>query len=311
MSTGAIIGDMGGDARLFEAMIAAVGGNARLVTLPDDLTVIQVGDLVRLAKARAPDSSECVAIADRFLKAYPSRWIQLWGNHDLAVLGGPSRPSWEPARDVVSSLAARTLQRWWDDGAARFAVAFKQYAGDVLVTHAGLTAQRWLDLSAPDAHTAAARLNEVMERSSPVSALRAGKLVTGVVDVQADCTWAEGNEELCLPWIELGRHRAIAFNQIHGHASPWDWNTDGWWTGTPREIKTRCVVDDSRRQTTTIVGMLASKRPATLRALNWDLEATTPPSPWRPFVTLATSIGDVFPLAGPGHPQTINPEPGA
>lgn len=64
-------------------------------------------------------------------------------------------------------------------------------------------------------------------------------------------TWAEVIEELYGPWLAAGD---AAFTQIHGHASPWNWASDGWWPAATPAVRAATTVDRIRRRTVTRLG---------------------------------------------------------
>lgn len=141
VATIVIVGDIGGQRQVLEKVITELGGDPVTGHLPADLTVVQVGDLVRMQDCPHLDSDGCVAIADRMLHGGPGRWIQLLGNHDTAAIGGPRMPAWGTANPVSPTTLA-TLNRWWHDREADLAVAMTGQDRDSLITHAGLTRAR-------------------------------------------------------------------------------------------------------------------------------------------------------------------------
>jgi hypothetical protein len=68
----AIIGDVGGWTHRLDEAIVSLGGDPDAGTLPEDLTVVQVGDLVN----KGPDSKGALALVDRMLTGSQGRWIQ-------------------------------------------------------------------------------------------------------------------------------------------------------------------------------------------------------------------------------------------
>jgi len=267
----ALLGDIEGKAEVLKELLAEIGCDLAKGLLPPDTVIVQLGDLVRMRRDRGEGGAECVQIVDMLLRSYPDRWLQLWGNHDLAAIGGPRRPSWDDPRHVLSAATLRTLREWWSDGLSRYAAAIRSEKRDLLLSHAGLTAPNWRDLGSPPAAEAAHLLNQRITRKG-LPEVRAGSLVTGRVDPLADCMWAEVNFESYLPWIEMSRRGVhTRFQQVHGHASPWNWATDAWWPRTPQEIRSRCHVDHARRQTVTEVGRLADGEPAIMHSLEWGL----------------------------------------
>src|ERR1700755_2285929 len=78
----AVIGDVGGHLLELEAALASLGATGGDHRLPDDLTVVQVGDLID----RGPDSAGVLDLVDRYLDNQPAQWVQLIGNHEAQYL---------------------------------------------------------------------------------------------------------------------------------------------------------------------------------------------------------------------------------
>ena len=278
----AFIGDIGGHAALFESILGELGCDVRRGTMPRDLVVVQVGDLVSMARRRGEDSNRCFAIADTMLRAHPDQWIQLWGNHEISALGGPRRSMWTGGD--IEAATIEHLERWWNERLARFAFAFDAEDGPWLVTHAGLTHARWLDAGRPNAHAAAQTLNAYRDG---VAQSRAGSLVTGTVDERADVMWAEVVREFYQPWMRSAqRGEAIPFHQLHGHGTPWQWATGTFFEEATPDLRDACIVDAAARRTTTTLGTLASGHPGVAVCVDWVLldMPTQSGVPWRVLV---------------------------
>lgn len=219
--------------------LASIGADPVTGTIPRDVVVVQVGDLVRVADDPL-DSVDCLRVADLFMARSPGQWVQLFGNHELALLGGPRRLNW-PAPSPVEDDCVRVLERWRNERAACLAVA----VGDVFVSHAGLPESSWRLLGCPaSAGLAADLINDQMSRSVD-GTVRGGQL-TGVPFVpSADVTWPEVGWELCLPWLRVG---GAPFSQVHGHNSAWNWALGAWWPGMPAEVVDATVVDHAVRR---------------------------------------------------------------
>jgi hypothetical protein len=267
----AAIGDIGGHRAVLAEAIRSLGGDPDAGSLPEDLVVVQVGDLVH----KGPDSGGAVALAEHMRRSCAGRWVQLVGNHDLAHIGGPL-PA-DCANCVLADETVDTLRAWWRLGLAYLAAAVRTPEGEVLVCHAGLSVGCWELLGAPaTAGAAAVALNATVGRSdSP--AFIAGRLLTGETDPGAGPCWAEVSYEVYLPWVDLG---IMPFQQVHGHAAPWDWARNGFWPDTPDEIKARCRPDHRNRRTTTLLGRLASGAPVIATSIDWRLGTAAPASIW-------------------------------
>jgi hypothetical protein len=276
----AAIGDIGGHSGVLADAIRRVGGDPATGDLPGDLIVVQVGDLVH----RGPDSGGAVRLAERMRTRNPSRWIQLLGNHDLAHIGGPM-PS-DCDRCELAADTVETLRRWWGEGQCFLAAALRTATDETLVTHAGLSVGCWADLGEPTAAVeAAAALNATVGKDdSP--AFRAGRLLDGEPNLSAGPCWAEVSQEIYQPWIARA---AVPFQQLHGHAAPWDWATDAFWPDTPADVRARCHHDATLRRTTTILGTLGSGRTATATSIDWRLGRIPPATSW-PIWSIAAEL---------------------
>jgi hypothetical protein len=133
----AVIGDVGGHGQALREELVRLGADPDTGTLPADLTVIQVGDLVH----RGPDSAGVVGLVDHFLARRPDQWIQLVGNHEAQYLRDPAF-AWGERLDTGT---VATLRRWWGEGRLRVAAAITGDREDYLVTtpaHRGPLARR-------------------------------------------------------------------------------------------------------------------------------------------------------------------------
>lgn len=227
----AVIGDVGGHLDALEEALWSLGADPEAAELPDDLVVCQVGDLVH----RGPDSPGVVGLVDRLMAQNPGRWVQLAGNHEAQYLQ-PPRFKWYEA---LPDETVATLRRWWEDGSMQLAAAFETDgvevrrpggeretvgAGELLVTHAGLTAGLWKRLGAPRTAAEAARLvNEGRhEETSPV--WDSGRMLDSL-NRSAGVVWAEAANEVYDSWR---RAEAVPFHQAHGHSSAMWWGRMRW-----------------------------------------------------------------------------------
>jgi hypothetical protein len=201
-----VIGDVGGHPDQLVAVLERLGPRG---TLPPDVVVVQVGDLVD----RGPDSALVLAIVDGFMRRHPGQWIQLVGNHESQYLPGGTR-FWP---EELSPIDARLLRSWWEDGLMTVAAALRTADGDeLLVTHAGLTVECWQELGEPmTAASAVWLLNELHEK--PDLLFRGNN---GAVDRGAGPLWAEAGWELHEPWLEYySAGGFVPFGQVHGHST--------------------------------------------------------------------------------------------
>ena len=231
----AIIGDGGGWTHRLDATIVSLGGDPDAGTLPEDVTVIQVGDLVD----KGPDSKGAIALVDRMLIGSRGRWIQLLGNHEAGYVGGPT--FW---RDDIQEDSVADLHRWIGSGQVCLAAALDTTElNQVLVTHSGLARQKWEAIGSPDqAVDAAATLNaELLD--DPDAAFRAGEMVEALGEDPVGVVWASPRE-LLSSWDG----HVLPFSQVFGHASPFHWSRQTWDLRLPKRLTDRGTVDMSSRR---------------------------------------------------------------
>ncbi len=212
-----------------------IGADTITGTVPDDLVIVQVGDLVH----RGPDSAGVVGLVDKMMTGSPGHWIQLIGHHEAQEgLGGPE--FWHES--LTETLRAE-LRRWVDSAQARLAVALDTVEyGPVLVTHAGLTRQKWLAIGRPDDPAAtAATLNRELA-VDPGLAFAAGEMLGVKPRLPVGVAWASPRE-LLQSWDM----EPLPFTQVHGHSSPRRWESGTWAPGLPRRTTARASTDERKR----------------------------------------------------------------
>ncbi|GAA5173155.1 hypothetical protein GCM10023321_74110 [Pseudonocardia eucalypti] len=240
----AVIGDVGGHLDELRAELRRLGADAETGRLPDDLTVVQVGDLVH----RGPASAAVIQLVDGYLRTQPAQWVQLVGNHEAQYLREPVF-RWPERLDARS---ARTLRRWWADGLLRVAAWVRDDAGEeFLITHAGLTAEFWRDtLGAPrGAERAATMLNGLIgadDGADNPALFRAGSMLHRRGPVRgAGPLWACTATELLPGWLAT----PLPFSQVHGHDSLFDWRKRRF--RVPGDLARLTVLEDEARHETT------------------------------------------------------------
>lgn len=239
----AIIGDIGGQLQVFRQVLDDLGVDLRALTLPRGLSVIQVGDLVRVTSSSSLDSEGCLGLAHNLMETNGKRWVQLLGNHEAALLGGPRKTDWP---DVEASPdLCDLLEDGWRSGRYALAAAIRSSGDDSLVTHAGLTVAGYTALGTPNsADGAAALLNEDVGRD-PNVVFTGGRMTDPDLNCSTDVTWADAGPELYAPWLAQDQ---APFHQVHGHASAWDWQRNRWWPDTPADVRLAVAVDTGRRR---------------------------------------------------------------
>lgn len=236
----ALFGDIGGHRRLFEEALTRLGVDVEATTIPTGLTVVQVGDLVD----RGPDSAGCVALADRFLRADPQHWIQLFGNHEGNRIGGTR--FWD---EPLEEEARATLANWWTGCQARLAVGIRSYAeGELLVSHGGMVAPLWELLGRPSLGAAVERINTWVGRDLDLAFAAGGMLGRGGIPGPV---WPDAGTELYGSWELAG---SAPFGQVHGHSSIADWTRGTLQKGAPRWLRKRTEVDPVSRHHRVVIG---------------------------------------------------------
>lgn len=231
----AIVGDVGGHAWVLRRCLQELGADLSDGTLPEDLVVVQVGGLVHLG----PDSAGVVGLVDRLVTGSPQQWIQLIGSHEAQEgLGGPS--FWHEALD---DGLREQLRRWVSSQRARLAVGIDTVEyGPVLVTHAGLTRQKWEEIGRPgDPAAAAVALNAELD-ADPARAFAPGEMMGVKPRLPVGVAWASPRELLASWDME-----ELPFSQVHGHATPRRWASDTWAPGLPRRTTARAEAHPERR----------------------------------------------------------------
>jgi hypothetical protein len=231
-----VIGDVGGHPDQLRWALSHVGAYGDVPVLPDDLVVVQVGDLVD----RGPDSMAVLDLVGQIMHNQPGQWVQLIGNHEWQYLPEGS-VFWA---DPLPAAGVRVLSSWWDDGRMGVAAAVATSDGqEWLLSHAGLTLAAWQDLGEPmTAGSAAWALND-----RPPLVFRS---VHTAVDRGAGPLWAEAGWELYQPWLEYGG--LVPFGQIHGHSAIVRYADRTW--RAPGRVLQRATVDWVARQTRVRIG---------------------------------------------------------
>ena len=263
----AVLGDLSGHLKPLLTTLAELGVEVddrnvpRRVSWPDDLVVVQVGDLVH----KGPVSELVVAVVDALFRR-TGRWVQLVGNHEAQyVPGGTS--FWVPPIDA--RVGAR-LGEWWQEGFLRPAVAVDDARrGPVLVSHGGLTVRAWRALGEPDHVGAVGALADPTAHAAHV--LQPG--VMAARDADPGVAWTEPKQELRSPWLvhaQMGGD--VPFSQVHGHAQPLLPPSKG--RRVPPELRDSTGIDDLGHVITRVGGReiigidpSAGGRPARPRAL--------------------------------------------
>jgi len=227
MTTGrrvAVIGDVGGYVSHLEHALGSLGVTSS--TWPDDLEVIQLGDLFG-----GRDDIAVAELVGPHLAA--GRWTQLVGNWELEAVGGPQ--VFNAKGRTADPDALQTFARWADNGAVRWATTVTSAKGAVgVVTHAGISHGFWSrDLAGcRDPVQVVERIN-----SMPLDQVaRPGEMCGRPTERAPGPVWASC-AELWASWT------VSPFAQIHGHTSSWNAWKNQWNTRTPPEALDRARHD--------------------------------------------------------------------
>lgn len=255
-----IVGDIGGQYDLFRDVVESVGGDPETGVLPKNITMIQVGDIVRFANSPALNSLACAQYAQKLIEVNEGRYIQMLGNHETPLLGGHLDPHWS-VRELPE--VEPIVQRWWEEKLAHLAVSLtKDGHRDILITHAGLTRGYMEWLGTETSFEAAQKLNSFVGNVSIQEFEQAGRLVTGNRNTSADMVWALVGE-LHTSW----KDSTPEFNQIHGHSCLMEWESEKFWSDIPQHVIDATMVNYRDRYTVT-----AYESGYTIRSVDWVLK---------------------------------------
>jgi Calcineurin-like phosphoesterase len=239
----AVIGDVAGHLTELRNELARLGADARSGTLPPELTVVQVGDLVH----RGPESDAVISLVDRYLTRQPGQWIQLVGNHEAQYLRAPVF-DW-PERIAPESVD--TVRRWWASGQMLAAAGFTAGTESFVVTHAGVTSTFWQQaIGAPGTAEAAVLGTNALIGAHPEALFRAGQMLRGRRrNGAAGPVWVAAATELLPSWLG----RPLPFSQIHGHTSLYDWQHDRF-HASPDIARSTSLDEGAKHETTALTG---------------------------------------------------------
>ena len=242
-----ILGDVGGQTKVYRDALLSLGIDPDECIVPDGMTLIQVGDVVRFNHNPHLDSLGCVEISDRLIRNNPDTYIQLLGNHDLALLGGARDPHWK-IYDLPESRVY--VEKWWKDKSVSLGVTLRATSTnvdkDILITHAGLGKNYWEKISGGNALDTSLALNSLVGQD--VAGFEVpGHLVTGHDNEHADTAWALVGPEFHSTW----QNEIMPFNQIHGHACLVEWESGEYWPDVIPEVIDTTEINWSHRYTVT------------------------------------------------------------
>ena len=280
----AVIGDVHGQLTALRELLVSLGADENTCELPHDLVIVQVGDLVH----KGPDAPGVMDLVQQISDRQPAQWVQLVGNHEALYLTPEPQFRWP---QQLPDGAADRLRDWWHGGLMRPAVAVRTATGDVLITHAGVTAFYWQEiLCRPGGAEATAwALNSRVGTSSEQELFAPGLLLNGTgPDPCAGPLWAAAMPEVNLSWVSavMAGLRALPFAQVHGHTSPYHWQTNRWWPPEPNRLKLKNATADTRiRRTIVEIG------DRTITGIDPGHAYRKPWPQWEPLILEGTLLG--------------------
>jgi len=226
----ALFGDVQGWCHRLESALEQLGVDCDTGKLPEDLEVIQVGDLVH----KGPDSIGTLALVDRVLSGSPGRWHQLMGNHEAQYFGADH--FWNKE---IPPYAQDDLYRWRESGQLDIAVALDtEQLGPVFVSHAGMTYETFLRLGSPATPLdAVAAINADVAARGYADALQPGEMLGGQ-SRNASVIWASSSEV-----ITSWDGKKPPFSMVHGHTNPYYWPKKIWPENIPTRPRPRALHD--------------------------------------------------------------------
>lgn len=229
----AVFGDVGGQGSLFLNALEELNIDLENCLIPEDLTIIQLGDLIH----KGPDSDLIVSFVDELLEKNPDNWVQLSGNHELQhCYGHIFFPCY------CSPETVRTLREWWNNSEMQMAVQIRHDSTDdmftmpdTLVTHAGLTHDLWEEVPGDELSSWVKYANEQeFYRLSRATGLMLGESR----NFRAGPIWAHCLYEVYESWSGT----AMPFNQIHGHTAPFVYWLNNWFN-VPQEWRDKITLN--------------------------------------------------------------------
>lgn len=244
--TYALFGDVGGHYAPFvnglRNLGVVIGNTVDDFFIPQNLTVIQMGDLVH----KGPYSDALVALADNMMKSNNSNpergnWVQLIGNHESMYIPG-ARVFWEFECNETSAL---TINRWWKEKQAQLHFIIPQNNGKpFMATHAGVgsyvyaaTQRKKKGIEAFSEHLDSLQPGRMMEASF------AGAMLYGKVSIHAGVFWAESTREVYSTWRGID----APFHQVHGHCPPFAWPQNKFWSNVHVSFRNEILLNKRNR----------------------------------------------------------------
>jgi hypothetical protein len=277
-----VIGDIGGQLDIFEQSLRSVGVNTETMSIPEGVTVVQLGDVIRMHDSPHLDNLSVLALVNGLRRNNPGRYIQLWGNHEYGALHFHLPGTHWRVEDRHRSALTAAMQDWLDAGRTDVAVA----VGDTLITHAGLTHGYWQFIGSPNNAADAADALNLLSRELISTKARApyGYILNRyTAELDTNVLWAEAATETYPSWLVTDDE--MPFNQVHGHDTPYSHEYSRLKPHTPRAVAERLSVDKEKRRTVFRVDG------RTITCVDWTLGEGTHQSPWEVLSLEPNSLG--------------------
>lgn len=241
-----VIGDIGGQLDIFEQSLRSVGVDTDAMVIPDGVTVVQLGDVIRMHESPHLNNIAVLSLVNSLRRNNPGKYIQLWGNHEYGALHWHLPGTHWKMNEANRSPLTYGMQKWLDAGHTDIAVA----VGDTLITHAGLTHGYWRQIGSPQTAEGAAEALNTHSKSLIETKARSpyGYILNRyTAEMDTNVLWAEAAMETYPSWLNSGEE--MPFSQVHGHDTPYSHEYGRLKPHTPRAVAERLTVDRLNRRT--------------------------------------------------------------
>lgn len=228
-----VFGDTGGHLKQLYASLRAIGVDPTNGTMPKDVRVIHLGDLIH----KGPHSSLLLEQIDKLIRNNPGQWIQILGNHEFQHIEG-SPYFWKCDCNKVD---VAIINEWHEQGLATPTFGIDSYIEESIVlgvskrddiprpktgmffSHAGLSWEWWAGF---EKLTTPSELSDMLNSISVSFITTPGEML-GVYGRKPGPVWAIGNSEVFDGWTSHAD--TMPFLQMHGHTTSYNWMSNKWW----------------------------------------------------------------------------------
>lgn len=252
-----VIGDTGGHLPQLMSGLEHVGVDTENKIIPEDVTVIHLGDLIH----KGPSTSlKALNFVRAMQQNNPGRWVQLIGNHEIQHISGGLKfwkcncgedfevllNSMFVAGEVVFSYYVEDMRS--ENLTLSKRTTFVPENRDWLFTHGGLTRLWWgkVHNSNPDVRTLSESIN-----SLPADIASSPGVRLGYPRNPASPVWASAPTEVFPGWFERG---SMPFNQVVGHTYLFNWEKGRWYGRPERTLKSLTKLNETIRASLTLIG---------------------------------------------------------